>query len=335
MPEALERIARLRALLPRDVRVQVDGGINRETARAAREAGADLLVAGSAVFWRDDPATAYRELVADGRGCLSRCWRSASPRGAFERIEEWLREHGLFEPGREGLVADVYLGYGLSQAIRRRCVAAPTEPCPALPLAACRIVREPVQTVEASRGPFRIGDWERDVDGLRSTARRSTRCGARSRAVTSTRSTSSSTSRRRSRAILARSRARLAAAAAAPPRAVLGRGLGRRVRVARALPRAARQTALDDADQGHATARRRGRAPCVGEGRGRARDDRRPRAQRPLARVRGGHRALAGAHGDPRAGRASSTWSRPSRGRCARASGFAEILRGDVSRAGP
>jgi ribulose-phosphate 3-epimerase len=63
MPEALERIARLRAGLPSTVRVQVDGGINAETARAARDAGADLLVAGSAVFWRDDVGAAYRELV--------------------------------------------------------------------------------------------------------------------------------------------------------------------------------------------------------------------------------------------------------------------------------
>lgn len=65
MPEALERIARLRSLLPRGTRIQVDGGINRETARAAREAGADLLVAGSAVFWNDDPGAAYRALVAE------------------------------------------------------------------------------------------------------------------------------------------------------------------------------------------------------------------------------------------------------------------------------
>jgi ribulose-phosphate 3-epimerase len=64
MPEALERIARLRSLLPDDVRVQVDGGVNLETIEAARSAGADLLVAGSAVFWHDDPATAYRRLVA-------------------------------------------------------------------------------------------------------------------------------------------------------------------------------------------------------------------------------------------------------------------------------
>jgi ribulose-phosphate 3-epimerase len=63
MPEALERIARLRELLSAGVRLQVDGGINRETARAARDAGADLLVAGSAIFWNDDPAAAYRDLV--------------------------------------------------------------------------------------------------------------------------------------------------------------------------------------------------------------------------------------------------------------------------------
>lgn len=68
MPEALERIARCRELLPPHVRVQVDGGINAETIGPAREAGADLLVAGSAVFWRDDIAAAYRDLVAAAAG---------------------------------------------------------------------------------------------------------------------------------------------------------------------------------------------------------------------------------------------------------------------------
>src|SRR5918994_2887108 len=63
MPEALARIGRLRELLPSGVRLQVDGGINPETARAARDAGADLLVAGSAIFWQDDPAAAYTQLV--------------------------------------------------------------------------------------------------------------------------------------------------------------------------------------------------------------------------------------------------------------------------------
>jgi ribulose-phosphate 3-epimerase len=63
MPDAPARIAELRSSLPSSMRIQVDGGINRETARVARNAGADLLVAGSAVFWSDAPAAAYRDLV--------------------------------------------------------------------------------------------------------------------------------------------------------------------------------------------------------------------------------------------------------------------------------
>ncbi len=68
MPDAPSRIAELRALLPAETRVQVDGGINAETVGIAKEAGADLLVAGSAVFWRDDPAGAYARLVEAATG---------------------------------------------------------------------------------------------------------------------------------------------------------------------------------------------------------------------------------------------------------------------------
>src|SRR5581483_9080323 len=63
MPEALGRIAELRRLLPDGVLVQVDGGVNATNLRRVREAGADLLSAGSAVFWQDDPVAAYRRLV--------------------------------------------------------------------------------------------------------------------------------------------------------------------------------------------------------------------------------------------------------------------------------
>jgi ribulose-phosphate 3-epimerase len=59
MPEALGRIERLRALV--DCHVQVDGGIDADTAPKARSEGANLLVAGTAVF-RDVPG-AYRRLV--------------------------------------------------------------------------------------------------------------------------------------------------------------------------------------------------------------------------------------------------------------------------------
>jgi ribulose-phosphate 3-epimerase len=63
MPDAVARIETLRALLPTEVRVQVDGGVNGDTITKARGAGADLLVAGSAIFWRDDPPAAYASLV--------------------------------------------------------------------------------------------------------------------------------------------------------------------------------------------------------------------------------------------------------------------------------
>jgi ribulose-phosphate 3-epimerase len=64
MPEALGRIADLRRSLPGNVLVQVDGGVNAANVREVRDAGADLLVAGSAIFWQDDPAVGYRELAA-------------------------------------------------------------------------------------------------------------------------------------------------------------------------------------------------------------------------------------------------------------------------------
>jgi len=52
-------------VLADSVLVQVDGGVHAENARPVREAGADLLVAGSAVFWQDDPPAAYRSLAAE------------------------------------------------------------------------------------------------------------------------------------------------------------------------------------------------------------------------------------------------------------------------------
>lgn len=62
MPEAFARIEALRARLPSDVHVQVDGGISDDNVAAAHAAGADLIVAGSAVFWSGEPATAYGRL---------------------------------------------------------------------------------------------------------------------------------------------------------------------------------------------------------------------------------------------------------------------------------
>jgi ribulose-phosphate 3-epimerase len=65
MPDAIERIKRLRAALPTDVYVQVDGGIDHDTIGPAYVAGARLLVAGSAVFGREDITRSYRRLLQD------------------------------------------------------------------------------------------------------------------------------------------------------------------------------------------------------------------------------------------------------------------------------
>lgn len=62
MPEALPRITRLSELV--DVPIQVDGGIGADNVQALRDAGARLLVAGTAIFGAADPAAAYRELAA-------------------------------------------------------------------------------------------------------------------------------------------------------------------------------------------------------------------------------------------------------------------------------
>jgi ribulose-phosphate 3-epimerase len=63
LPESLWRIDRLRKQLPSSLFVQVDGGITAENARDVRKVGADLIVAGSAIFEMEDLPRAYRRLV--------------------------------------------------------------------------------------------------------------------------------------------------------------------------------------------------------------------------------------------------------------------------------
>jgi ribulose-phosphate 3-epimerase len=63
MEESITRIRRLRELLPQGTHIQVDGGIGPGNASRVREAGANLLVAGTSVFGPDDIAEAYRGLV--------------------------------------------------------------------------------------------------------------------------------------------------------------------------------------------------------------------------------------------------------------------------------
>jgi ribulose-phosphate 3-epimerase len=67
LPESYERVARLRELLPESVLVQVDGGVHLGNLGRLRAAGAQLLVAGAAVFDADDPGAAYAELARAAR----------------------------------------------------------------------------------------------------------------------------------------------------------------------------------------------------------------------------------------------------------------------------
>jgi ribulose-phosphate 3-epimerase len=59
LPETLDKVRRLKALKTAGTiaaEISIDGGINRETSRLARETGAEALVAGAAVFGAADRA---------------------------------------------------------------------------------------------------------------------------------------------------------------------------------------------------------------------------------------------------------------------------------------
>jgi len=61
--DTVGRVAALRSALPERVLIQVDGGVGSDNVRRLADEGAGLLVAGSAIFGRDDVAAAYTELA--------------------------------------------------------------------------------------------------------------------------------------------------------------------------------------------------------------------------------------------------------------------------------
>ncbi len=65
LPHVLDKARRLRQMIEQRklrVRVEMDGGIGLDTIGLAAAAGVDVCVAGSAVFGRQDPAEAIRQL---------------------------------------------------------------------------------------------------------------------------------------------------------------------------------------------------------------------------------------------------------------------------------
>ena len=65
IPESINKIRQAKALIGgRDIDLEVDGGITAENARAVVDAGANVLVAGSAVYSGNDPKTYAGRIAA-------------------------------------------------------------------------------------------------------------------------------------------------------------------------------------------------------------------------------------------------------------------------------
>ncbi|MEV4441945.1 ribulose-phosphate 3-epimerase, partial [Streptomyces sp. NPDC049577] len=70
----LPKIRRTRELISRhglQLWLQVDGGVSAETIERCAEAGADVFVAGSAVYGTDDPAATVRSLRAQAEKAIA------------------------------------------------------------------------------------------------------------------------------------------------------------------------------------------------------------------------------------------------------------------------
>jgi ribulose-phosphate 3-epimerase len=81
----LPKLRRARSLVAErgaEIWLQVDGGVGPETIERCAEAGADVFVAGSAVYGSDDPARAVRALRAQAeRATAHAAWTAHRPPG--------------------------------------------------------------------------------------------------------------------------------------------------------------------------------------------------------------------------------------------------------------
>lgn len=64
IPEVINKIRKVKAMLPDNVDLEVDGGIGSSNIKLVTDAGANIIVAGAAVFYADDPADAIKKLKA-------------------------------------------------------------------------------------------------------------------------------------------------------------------------------------------------------------------------------------------------------------------------------
>src|SRR5580704_10701816 len=68
----IEMLAQIRESLRLDFRIEVDGGIHHDTVADVVRAGAEILVAGSAVFEHNTPTESARQLLASAQSALQR-----------------------------------------------------------------------------------------------------------------------------------------------------------------------------------------------------------------------------------------------------------------------
>lgn len=69
IPTMLDKLKRLKRMIDErglDVRIEIDGGVDETNIGAIVEAGAELIVAGSAVFGGGDPSSAVKGLIEKG-----------------------------------------------------------------------------------------------------------------------------------------------------------------------------------------------------------------------------------------------------------------------------
>jgi ribulose-phosphate 3-epimerase len=63
IPSSYAKVRQIKTLVgTRPVEISVDGGVNRDKAGPLAQAGATILVAGSAIFGAQDPAQAVKDL---------------------------------------------------------------------------------------------------------------------------------------------------------------------------------------------------------------------------------------------------------------------------------
>jgi ribulose-phosphate 3-epimerase len=74
LPQVLEKIRRLRLRLdsmPKPPLIEVDGGLDLHTAASVMTAGADVLIAGNAIFGEKDRALAFKRIQTAAEGAAS------------------------------------------------------------------------------------------------------------------------------------------------------------------------------------------------------------------------------------------------------------------------